>query len=253
MEASPQAQAEIPPRLKERYESEVRATLKERFGYSSMMEVPRLTKITLNMGVGEAKQDSNMLEAASEQLATIAGQAPSVRRARKSIAAFKLREGMPVGVSLTLRRARMWEFLDRLTSIAIPRIRDFRGLNPRSFDGRGNYSMGVREQIIFPEIDYDAIDQVRGLDVTITTTAKTDEEAYTLLRLLGMPFAREGAPGQDLEAEAAAAEEARKEEARQRAEAEQAALEALKEENPEAYEKPVRTDEEEEAAEEAQE
>jgi large subunit ribosomal protein L5 len=194
-----------------------------------------------------------MLDAAQEQLATIAGQAPSVRRARKSIAAFKLREGMPVGVSVTLRRARMWEFLDRLTSISIPRIRDFRGLNPRSFDGRGNYSMGVREQIIFPEIDYDAIDQVRGLDVTITTTAKTDEEAYTLLRELGMPFAREGAPGQDLEAEAAAAEEARKEEARQRAEAEQAALEALKEENPEAYEKPVREDDEEEAAEEAQE
>jgi large subunit ribosomal protein L5 len=251
MEAS--AQAQVPPRLKERYESEVRAHLKERFGYSSMMEVPRVTKITLNMGVGEAKQDSNMLDAASEQLATIAGQAPSVRRARKSIAAFKLREGMPVGVSVTLRRARMWEFLDRLTSISIPRIRDFRGLNPRSFDGRGNYSMGVREQIIFPEIDYDAIDQVRGLDVTITTTAKTDEEAYTLLRELGMPFAREGAPGEDLEAEAAAAEEARKEEARQRAEAEQAALEALKEENPEAYEKPVREDEEEEAAEEAQE
>jgi large subunit ribosomal protein L5 len=253
MEAASQAQAEIPPRLKEQYENEVRARLKERFGYSSMMEVPRLTKITLNMGVGEAKQDSNMLDAAQEQLATIAGQAPSVRRARKSIAAFKLREGMPVGVSVTLRRARMWEFLDRLTSISIPRIRDFRGLNPRSFDGRGNYSMGVREQIIFPEIDYDAIDQVRGLDVTITTTAKTDEEAYTLLRELGMPFAREGAPGQDLEAEAAAAEEARKEEARQRAEAEQAALEALKEENPEAYEKPVREDEEEEAAEEAQE
>jgi large subunit ribosomal protein L5 len=253
MEAASPPQAEIPPRLKERYESEIRARLKERFGYSSMMEVPRITKITLNMGVGEAKQDSNMLEAAGEQLATITGQAPSVRRARKSIAAFKLREGMPVGVSVTLRRARMWEFLDRLTAISIPRIRDFRGLNPRSFDGRGNYSMGVREQIIFPEIDYDAIDQVRGLDVTITTTAKTDEEAYTLLRELGMPFAREGAPGQDLEAEAAAAEEARKEEARQRAEAEQAALEALKEENPEAYEKPVREDEEEEAAEEAQE
>jgi large subunit ribosomal protein L5 len=253
MEAASQAPAEIPPRLKEQYESEVRARLQERFGYSSMMEVPRVTKITLNMGVGEAKQDSNMLEAAQEQLATIAGQAPSVRRARKSIAAFKLREGMPVGVSVTLRRARMWEFLDRLTSISIPRIRDFRGLNPRSFDGRGNYSMGVREQIIFPEIDYDAIDQVRGLDVTITTTAKTDEEAYTLLRELGMPFAREGAPGQDLEAEAAAAEEARKEEARQRAEAEQAALEELKEENPEAYEKPVREDDEEEAAEEAQE
>jgi large subunit ribosomal protein L5 len=248
-----EAQAQVPPRLKERYESEVRARLQERYGYSSMMEVPRLTKITLNMGVGEAKQDSNMLDAASEQLATIAGQAPSVRRARKSIAAFKLREGMPVGVSVTLRRARMWEFLDRLTSISIPRIRDFRGLNPRSFDGQGNYSMGVREQIIFPEIDYDAIDQVRGLDVTITTTAKTDEEAYTLLRELGMPFAREGAPGQDLEAEAAAAEEARKEEARERAEAEQAALEELKEENPEAYEKPVREDDEEEAAEEAQE
>jgi large subunit ribosomal protein L5 len=253
MEAATPPQAEIPPRLKERYESEVRASLKERFGYTSMMEVPRLTKITLNMGVGEAKQDSNMLEAAQEQLATIVGQAPSVRRARKSIAAFKLREGMPVGVSVTLRRAWMWEFLDRLTSIAIPRIRDFRGLNPRSFDGRGNYSMGVREQIIFPEIDYDAIDQVRGLDITITTTAKTDEEAYTLLRELGMPFAREGAPGQDLEAEAAVAEEARKEEARRRAEAEQAALEALKEENPEAYEKPVREDEEEETAEEAQE
>ena len=253
MEAASQAPAEIPPRLKEQYESEVRARLKERFAYSSMMEVPRISKITLNMGVGEAKQDSNMLDAAQEQLATIAGQAPSVRRARKSIAAFKLREGMPVGVSVTLRRARMWEFLDRLTSISIPRIRDFRGLNPRSFDGRGNYSIGVREQIIFPEIDYDAIDQVRGLDVTITTTAKTDEEAYTLLRELGMPFAREGAPGQDLEAEAEIAEEARKEEARQRAEAEQAALEALKEENPEAYEKPVREDDEEEAAEEAQE
>jgi large subunit ribosomal protein L5 len=253
MEAASPPQTEIPPRLKERYENEVREVLKERFGYSSMMEVPRITKITLNMGVGEAKQDSNMLDAAGEQLATIAGQAPSVRRARKSIAAFKLREGMPVGVSVTLRRARMWEFLDRLTSISIPRIRDFRGLNPRSFDGRGNYSMGVREQIIFPEIDYDAIDQVRGLDVTITTTAKTDGEAYTLLRELGMPFAREGAPGQDLEAETAAAEEARKEEARQRAEAEQAALEELKEENPEAYEKPVREDEEEEAAEEAQE
>jgi large subunit ribosomal protein L5 len=253
MEAQAQTQANIPPRLKERYEHEIRAKLQQRFGYSSVMEVPRLEKITLNMGVGDAKQDSNMLDAATEQLATIAGLRPNVRRARKSIAAFKLREGMPVGVSVTLRQARMWEFLDRLMSIAIPRIRDFRGLNARSFDGRGNYSMGVREQIIFPEIDYDAIDQVRGLDVTITTTAKTDEEAYTLLRELGMPFAREGAPGQDLEAEAAAAEEARKEEARQRAEAEQAALEALKEENPEAYEKPVRTDEEEEAAEEAQE
>jgi large subunit ribosomal protein L5 len=252
MEAS--AQAQVPPRLKERYEAEIAPALQKRFGYKSAMEVPRVEKITLNMGVGDAKQDSNVLDAASEQLATIAGQAPNVRRARKSIANFKLRDGMPVGVTVTLRRARMWEFLDRLTAIAIPRIRDFRGLNARSFDGRGNYSMGVREQIIFPEIDYDAIDQVRGLDVTITTTAKTDEEAYTLLRELGMPFAREGAPGQDLEAEAAADEERRKEEARQRAEAEQAALEALKEENPEAYEKPVREDEDEqEAAEEAQE
>jgi large subunit ribosomal protein L5 len=207
MEAATPPQAEIPPRLKERYESEIRATLMDRFGYSSMMEVPRLTKITLNMGVGEAKQDSNMLEAAQEQLATIAGLAPSVRRARKSIAAFKLREGMPVGVSVTLRRAWMWEFLDRLTSIAIPRIRDFRGLSPRSFDGRGNYSMGIREQIIFPEIDYDAIDQVRGLDVTITTTAQTDAEAFALLDALGMPFSREGRPAEfeSLAAEPAAA------------------------------------------------
>jgi large subunit ribosomal protein L5 len=249
MEAS--TQANIPPRLKERYEQEIRAKLQERFAYSSAMEVPRIEKITLNMGVGEAKQDSNMLDAATDQLATIAGLRPNMRRARKSIAAFKLREGMPVGVSVTLRRARMWEFLDRLMSIAIPRIRDFRGLNARSFDGRGNYSMGVREQIIFPEIDYDAIDQVRGLDVTITTTAETDEEAYALLRELGMPFATEGAPGQDVEAEDEAEEERRKEEARQRAEAEQAALEELKEENPEAYERPERS--EDETAEEAQE
>ena len=157
------------------------------------------------MGVGEAKQDSKMLEAAQEQLATIAGQKPSVRRARKSIAAFKLREGMPVGVAVTLRGARRYEFLDRLLSIAIPRIRDFRGLNPRSFDGRGNYSMGVREQIIFPEIDYDAIDQVRGLDITITTTAASDDEAFALLDAFGMPFSQEGRPG-DEAAEAARAE-----------------------------------------------
>ena len=161
------------------------------------MQVPRLEKITLNMGVGEAKQDTKMLDAAVEQLATIAGQKPAVRRARKSIASFKLREGMPVGVMATLRGERMWEMLDRLQSIAIPRIRDFRGLNPRSFDGRGNYSMGVREQIIFPEIDYDAIDQVRGLNVTITTTAETDDEARELLRLLGMPFRSGGRRGAD--------------------------------------------------------
>ena len=183
-------------RLKERYADEIRPALLERFGYSSVMQVPRLEKITLNMGVGEAKQDTKMLEAAVEQMTAIAGQKPAVRRARKSIATFKLREGMPVGVMATLRGERMWEMLDRLQSIAIPRIRDFRGLNPRSFDGRGNYSMGVREQIIFPEIDYDAIDQVRGLNVTITTSAETDEEARELLRLLGMPFRREGDEGQ---------------------------------------------------------
>ena len=242
MEAS--AQAAVPPRLKERYEQEIRPKLQERFSYSSVMEVPRVQKITINMGMGEAKQDSNMLDAAKEQLATIAGQAPSVRLARKSIANFKLREGMPVGVSVTLRRAYMYEFLDRLMSVAIPRIRDFRGLNPRSFDGRGNYSLGVREQIIFPEIDYDAIDQVRGLDVTITTSAKTDEEAYALLRELGMPFSREGAPGDTGDAAEEAEEERRKEAARARAEAEQAALEELKEENPEAYEKPAPAPEE---------
>ena len=189
-----QKQAAPPPRLREAYEQEVKAALAERFGYSSPMAVPTLEKITLNMGVGEAKQNTQMLEAATEQLATIAGQAPSVRRAKKSVASFKVREGMPVGVAVTLRRARMWEFLDRLTSIAVPRIRDFRGLNPRSFDGRGNYSMGIREQIIFPEIDYDSIDEVRGLDVTITTSAKTDAEAYALLEAFGMPFSRDGNP-----------------------------------------------------------
>jgi large subunit ribosomal protein L5 len=237
--ATVQSQAAPPPRLRERYEQDVLPALIAKFGYSSSMQAPRLVKITLNMGVGEAKQDAKMLEAAQKQLATIAGQQPNVRRARKSIASFKIREGMPVGVSVTLRRARMWEFLDRLCSIAVPRIRDFRGLNPRSFDGRGNYSMGVREQLIFPEIDYDSIDQVRGLDVTITTTAQTDVEAFELLLRLGLPFAKEGRPGEvDLEAEAAAEEERRKEEARERAEAERAALEQLKEENPEAYAKP---------------
>jgi large subunit ribosomal protein L5 len=244
-------QSNIPPRLKERYEQEIRESLRRRFGYSTPMEVPRLEKITLNMGIGEAKQDSNILEAAGDQLATISGQRPNVRRARKSIAAFKLREGMPVGVSVTLRRARMYEFLDRLMSVAIPRIRDFRGLNARSFDGRGNYSLGIREQIIFPEVDYDSIDQVRGLDVTITTTAHTDEEAYALLREFGMPFSQEGAPGAADEAAEEAEEERRKEEARARAEAQQAALEQLKEENPEAYAKPEPTPEEgEEGAEE---
>jgi large subunit ribosomal protein L5 len=242
-------QAAPPPRLRERYQQEVRDELRRRFGYSSPMEVPTLEKVTLNMGVGEAKQDTKLLEAASEQLATIAGQRPSVRRAKKSVASFKVRQGMPVGVAVTLRRARMWEFLDRLTSVAIPRIRDFRGLSARSFDGRGNYSLGVREQIIFPEIDYDSIDQVRGLDITITTTAKTDEEAFALLDLLGLPFSPEGRPG-EADAEAEAEEERRKEEARLRAEAEQAALEQLKEENPEAYERPQREEEPEEGEEE---
>jgi large subunit ribosomal protein L5 len=181
-------------RLKDAYNERIKAQLIEKFGYSSPMQAPKLTKITVNMGVGEAKQDAKMLEAAKEQLAAIAGQQPSVRRARKSVAAFKLREGMPVGLSVTLRGERAYEFLDRLVAIAIPRIRDFRGLNPRSFDGRGNYSMGVREQIIFPEIDYDNIDQVRGMDVTITTNAQTDAEAFALLDALGMPFSRDGRP-----------------------------------------------------------
>jgi large subunit ribosomal protein L5 len=182
-------------RLQTRYREEILPALTERFGYSTPMRVPRILKVTVNMGVGDAKQDSKMLDAASEQLATITGQRPNVRRARKSIAQFKVREGMPVGVAVTLRGARGYEFLDRLMSVAIPRIRDFRGLNPRSFDGRGNYSMGVREQIIFPEVDYDEVDQVRGLDITITTTAQSDDEAFALLEALGMPFAREGRPG----------------------------------------------------------
>jgi len=191
--------------MKTRYLEEIRPALVDRFGYSSPMQAPKLEKITVNMGVGLAKQDSKVLKAATEQLATIAGQQPSVRRARKSIASFKLREGMPVGVAVTLRSDRGYEFLDRLVSIAIPRIRDFRGLNPRSFDGRGNYSLGVKEQIIFPEIDYDAIDMVRGLDITITTSAASDLEAFALLQAFGMPFASQGRPrGFDPEADAAA-------------------------------------------------
>jgi large subunit ribosomal protein L5 len=184
----------MPARLKTRYLDEIRPVLMERFGYSTPMQAPRIEKVTVNMGVGDAKQDSKVLDAATDQLATITGQKPNVRRARKSIAQFKVRDGMPVGVAVTLRNERSYEFLDRLMSIAIPRIRDFRGLNPRSFDGRGNYSMGVREQIIFPEVDYDEIDQVRGLDITITTSAASDEEAFALLEALGMPFSREGRP-----------------------------------------------------------
>jgi large subunit ribosomal protein L5 len=212
----------MPARLHERYESEIKPQLMERFGYSSVMQAPRLLKITVNMGVGEAKQDTKMLDAAAEQLATIVGQKPAIRRAKKSIAGFKLREGMPVGVVATLRRDRMWEMLDRLQSIAIPRIRDFRGLNPRSFDGRGNYTLGLREQIIFPEIDYDAIDQVRGLNVTITTSAKTDDEARELLRLLGMPFRSED------RGPTAAEMRQQQLEAQQKREAEQAAAAQLK-------------------------
>jgi large subunit ribosomal protein L5 len=192
--AAPTDTTAPPARLKTRYLEEIRPALISRFGYSSSMQAPKLEKITLNMGVGMARQDNKMLKAATEQLAQIAGQQPSVRRARKSIAAFKLREGMPVGVAVTLRAERSYEFLDRLVSIAIPRIRDFRGLNPRSFDGRGNYSMGVKEQIIFPEIDYDAIDMIRGLDITITTSAQNDVEAFALLAALGMPFSAERRP-----------------------------------------------------------
>ena len=179
------------PRLKERYESELRAQLQEELELSSVMQVPRVTKITLNMGVGEAKTDAKALDAAVEELTLIAGQHAQVRRATKSIASFKLREGMPVGARVTLRGARMYEFLDRLASIALPRIRDFRGLDPGSFDGRGNYSIGIREQIIFPEIDYDKVPAIRGLDVAITTSAQTDEQGLALLAALGLPFAGE--------------------------------------------------------------
>ena len=180
------------PRLKVRYHDELRGALKEELSKSTVMDVPRIQKITLNMGVGEAKTDSKVLDAAMEELTIIAGQRAQLRRARTSIAGFKIREGMPVGTKVTLRGDRMWEFLDRMISIALPRIRDFRGLNPDSFDGRGNYSLGIREQIIFPEIDYDSVSAIRGLDVTITTTAKTDDDARALLRGLGLPFAQSG-------------------------------------------------------------
>lgn len=186
-------QAIPPPRLRDRYNDEVLPGLMKRFGYSTPMRAPRLEKITLNMGLG-SHMDTKAREKATGELAIISGQAPNVRVAKKSIASFKVREGMPVGCSVTLRGARMWEFLDRLTSIAIPRIRDFRGLKASSFDGRGNYSMGVREQLIFPEIDYDTVEENHGLDITITTSAPTDYEAFELLLGLGMPFAKEGRP-----------------------------------------------------------
>jgi large subunit ribosomal protein L5 len=187
----PQKKDGYSPRLKDRFDAEIRDRLKEQFSYSSVMKVPRVEKITVNMGVGDAKVNARALDRAVDELTIITGQRAQITRAKKSIAGFKIREGMPIGTKVTLRGARMWEFLDRLVSIALPRIRDFRGLSPASFDGRGNYSIGIREQIIFPEVDYDDVETVRGLDVTITTSADTDEEAFALLRELGLPFRAE--------------------------------------------------------------
>jgi len=175
-------------RLKDKYREEVAPALKERFGIENPMRIPKLEKITVNMGVGEAAQDVRRLDGVMEDLARITGQKPQLRRARKSVAGFKIREGMPVGARATLRGERMWEFLDRLVSIALPRVRDFRGINPNAFDGRGNFALGLREQTIFPEVSYDSIGSMRGLDVAVVTTAETDEEARELLRMLGMPF-----------------------------------------------------------------
>ncbi len=176
------------PRLKERYQSDIVPAMREQFGYKNVMQVPKVTKVTLNMGIGEGTHDAKVLEEAGLQLGQIAGQKAQIRRARKSVANFKLRAGMPVGLRVTLRGDRMYEMLDRLMSIALPRIRDFRGIAPSSFDGRGNLNLGIKEQIIFPEIDYDKIDKIRGLDISIATTAKTDDEGRALLKLMGMPF-----------------------------------------------------------------
>ena len=176
------------PRMKSKFDAEIAAAMQAKFGYKNAMEIPRIEKITLNMGVGEASQDKKKVQTAAEEMALIAGQKPVITKAKKSIAQFKLREGMPIGCKVTLRRDRMYEFLDRLVTVAMPRIRDFRGLNPKSFDGRGNYAMGFKEQIVFPEISYDKIEKVRGLDIIVTTTAKTDEEARELLTLFGFPF-----------------------------------------------------------------
>jgi large subunit ribosomal protein L5 len=181
------------PRLKQQFDERIVQAMTEKFGYKNRLEVPKIEKITLNMGVGEASQDKKKVQTAAEEMALIAGQKPVITKAKKSIAQFKLREGMPIGAKVTLRRERMYEFLDRLITIAMPRIRDFRGLNPRSFDGRGNYAMGLKEQIVFPEISYDKIEKVRGMDVIVTTTARTDEEARELLRLFGFPFPAEEA------------------------------------------------------------
>lgn len=178
------------PRLKERYDAEIAPALIEEFGYVNKMQAPRVQKVVLNIGLGEANQDAKVLDAASTDLATITGQKPIITRARKSIANFKIREGNPIGLMVTVRGSQMWEFLDRLLNTALPRIRDFRGVSPKAFDGRGNFSLGVQEQLIFPEIDYDKIDRVRGLQINIITTARTDEEGTRLLELLGMPFSK---------------------------------------------------------------
>ena len=183
--------ADYTPRFKAKYEAEIVKAMTEKFGYANLMMVPKLEKITLNMGVGEASQDKKKVQTAAAEMELIAGQKPVITKAKKSIAQFKLREGMPIGVKVTLRRERMYEFLDRFITIALPRVRDFRGLNPKSFDGRGNYACGIKEQIVFPEINYDRIDKVRGMDVIVTTTAKTDDEARELLRLFGFPFPQE--------------------------------------------------------------
>ena len=184
------------PRMKSLYDDKIAKAMTEKFGYKNVMEVPRIEKIVLNMGVGEATQDKKKVDQAASEMELIAGQKPVVTKAKKSIAQFKLREGMAIGCKVTLRRERMYEFLDRFITIALPRVRDFRGLNPKSFDGRGNYACGIKEQLIFPEINYDRIDQVRGMDVIVTTSAKTDEEARELLRLFGFPFPQETAEGE---------------------------------------------------------
>ncbi|MGD8254394.1 MAG: 50S ribosomal protein L5 [Syntrophobacterales bacterium] len=176
------------PRLKETYENDLMPALTKEFGYTSLMEVPRLEKIVLNMGLGEAIQNIKVLDASMEELALIAGQRPVVTRARKSIASFKLREGMPIGCMVTLRKGRMYDFFDKLVNVALPRVRDFRGLSDKALDGRGNFTLGIKEHIIFPEIDYDKIDKIKGLNITIVTTAKTDEEGKALLKMMGMPF-----------------------------------------------------------------
>ena len=180
--------ADYTPRMKQRYDDEIVKAMTEKFGYKNRLEVPKLEKITLNMGVGEASQDKKKVQTAAEEMALIAGQKPVITKAKKSIAQFKLREGMPIGCKVTLRRERMYEFMDRLVTVAMPRIRDFRGLNTKSFDGRGNYAMGLKEHIVFPEIDFDKVDETWGMDIVIATTAKTDAEAKALLKAFNMPF-----------------------------------------------------------------